>query len=868
MVCTEFNIDIPDKYRIVSYYLDPTKRKPLKGRSLEQANTRLSAIASDLEKESDNLNQVQLYSEIVKHVTETLDIYSPLNPSDKMEKKIYRFIQKPETTRLVSQKRAAYRQYLSAKIKNQACVSERWTQYKKKRNKANIAARKDRDRYSVGLLEVNLKDSKSVWDYIRSFEGVKDFNTNEITLSINGREGAELAERFADYFYKRSNLVDAENAQCFEEHMTLKPFREGTPYDISKILPMDPQILTTVKTKPSYTCGPDTISLKHLNALLPSLQGILKTCFNKEFSEFPDISKCYTRLIPKERIIPGQKLTLKSQRPIAELDILPKYTFVKSFMEEFSQMVIPHLNNNQYALPGKGCPIILAETLDEISFGIAQKKPVIAAFYDFSNAFCTTFHEATMKIVRQYNFTDRTLDLLQQFIEQSDTHVKFSDQNGFHISTMRHHDNGELQGQIGSDIVFTVTNDDIQPDNVYNVVTKRFKYVDDTTDINISETVREMFLSLKHNLKKLINQASAVGLKLNDDKTGLMPFNIAKADYDPDFKEEQYITEKTLFGVKFANVNNKLSCEDQATSVIRSLGGSTNIIAAMRKFKNTSLASRIKCAEGLVWKSLWCIDTIYPFISQATKDDIDVAVRRLLKAAGLNNTMSSNLLIKLTIKIPVYMIAKKRNIVVGLKRSDLDVIKNDRYIVKKSARVLSMPLMNDFAYSFNKIAYKSRKFIVDTFDPLNSTAMDKIKEVLHKHFVAKFDEVSLLGPLKKTKEVILNENRYFIRKRPRENEDDISPSEEPSESETECSFSSDDEEPPLPIITTPKGQRSRIRSISNMRIINKCLAPKSTVQQPEKEEQISYHSDPLRTPKRKRIRFEDNNHLHDRRGIG
>jgi len=62
--------------------------------------------------------------------------------------------------------------------------------------------------------------------------------------------------------------------------------------------------------------------------LLPSIEKPLNEILNKPLEFLGDINSNYNRLIPKGF---SDKMTEKSVRPIAELNILAKYTFIRIF---------------------------------------------------------------------------------------------------------------------------------------------------------------------------------------------------------------------------------------------------------------------------------------------------------------------------------------------------------------------------------------------------------------------------------------------------------------------------------------------------------------------------------------------------------
>ena len=185
---------------------------------------------------------------------------------------------------------------------------------------------------------------------------------------------------------------------------------------------------------------------------------VLQNTIDTSLYEFTDISQSYTRLLSKEKVTAKTVFTEKSQRPISELNVLAKYGSVKIFVDMLRNELLSKLKSNQYAFPGKGGPMAIVKTLDDISEQSAQGKRAFLLLWDFSNAFCTTIHDITIKIAKRFNLSERIVKLLEQFLEQSFSAIKMSDKDGYYISSVIHTNRGSPQGQIGSDFMFALIN--------------------------------------------------------------------------------------------------------------------------------------------------------------------------------------------------------------------------------------------------------------------------------------------------------------------------------------------------------------------------------------------------------------------------
>ena len=125
--------------------------------------------------------------------------------------------------------------------------------------------------------------------------------------------------------------------------------------------------------------------------------------------------------------------------------------------------------------------------------------------------------------------------LLNQFLEQTFSVIKISDQKGVYLSNEIDMVRGNPQGQLGSDFIFAMINDRIQPENILDEIIMRVKYVDDFTDVIVHDTPKGVFTSLRENESILQLQATSVGLKLNLGKLHILPLNIPESEYDPEY---------------------------------------------------------------------------------------------------------------------------------------------------------------------------------------------------------------------------------------------------------------------------------------------------------------------------------------------
>jgi hypothetical protein len=369
------------------------------------------------------------------------------------------------------------------------------------------------------------------------------------------------------------------------------------------------------------------------------------------------------------------------------------------------------------------------------------------------------------------------------------------------IDTVR----GEQQGQIGSDFVFAMINDDIDPENVLDEIIDRIKYVDDFTDIIAHDTVEGVFKSLKHNERRLHNQATSVGLKLNLGKLKILPLNIKESEYDPEYLTRGpdgtsvYCNDAMFLGFHAEIVNpphllnlvedelelaglldpiispepvelrkakkprnSKISGKMAAANLISRLNQSIRTIATLRKFEK-DIGNLVKAATALAWSNCYDLGLILAYCGEKSPcwKQVCVTIRRLLKSAGLDYMMDSSVLYKVSLKMDPLCIARKQIIQAGIKLIDHTQLHDRSFKVIRTYGDEKLPFRYRFLFEFNNLPLDLRKFISDNLDPLDRLKMDKIRTHLKSHFIREFDpECPATGISKEKRNQLLSKNLY------------------------------------------------------------------------------------------------------------
>ena len=484
---------------------------------------------------------------------------------------------------------------------------------------------------------------------------------------------------------------------------------------------------------------------------MPALKTTLQSAIDKPLYGFTDITKSYTRLLSKEKVKDGSVFTEKSQRPISELNVLPKYGSIKIFVDQLRSQVLRVMKDNQYAFPGKGGPMAIVKTLDDASQYSAESKRVLILFWDFSNAFCTTIHGLTIKIAEKYNLSGRMIGLLTQFLEQSFAAIKMSDKDGFYISNEIHTGRGSPQGQIGSDFSFAMINDGIDPVPILDEIINRTKYVDDFTDVMSAFLADTLFRSYRHQETIIKPMASSVGLKLNESKTLIVPMNFCVDELDFTFKKRYRKNAKLLefelaindprtkdfpnlekacslaepltlcrepgkrkYTPKCATING----DPAASNLISRLNENIRTICTLRKHER-DISKKVKAATALVWASCYDIGMVNVYCSDKKWSEICVGIRKVIKAAGIDHMTDPKILYRVSMGYDPRLMARKQIIQLGLKFLDSDTVRGNNYLIPTQPGVENRPFETRFRSEFSLLPLVTRKSAIDNLDVLN-----------------------------------------------------------------------------------------------------------------------------------------------------
>ena len=468
-----FDVGAPSKWVDQTYFLDPTRRPPIPSHKLPTVIGELSSKFETEMIEIAGMDHDEIVSYTQKSIKESLDRHNPMNSSQEFKKRIYVKPQSEDLRNARFFRNLLFNRYRKAKRQkaSEEIFAVKWDAYRVSRNFVTKMKREESYQFHKNFVQKAIDEGKNIWQSIKKFQPSKRVDTSRSTIQINGKSGVDLANHMANFIAGRAKLVSTTQVS---EHSEFIPYPtdkiiniEGHDRENSSDVGEKVKTVHTLfkpKKKANLAAGPDTISHRHILDLMPAIEPVLTAAIEKPINKFPDISRNFNRLISKEAVTINKKLTEKSQRPIAELDLIPKYSSIRLFIDDLKKELIPKMNNNQFSFPGKGTPMAIVKILDTFAMHAANGKKSLLAIYDFSNAFCTLIHPVVLKIASSYGISEQSMKLLEQFMEQSHSSIKMSDKNGYYMSDEIHTGVGNQQGQIGSDFIFSVANDATEPE--------------------------------------------------------------------------------------------------------------------------------------------------------------------------------------------------------------------------------------------------------------------------------------------------------------------------------------------------------------------------------------------------------------------
>jgi len=268
----------------------------------------------------------------------------------------------------------------------------------------------------------------------------------------------------------------------------------------------------------STSPGEDQIHYHLLKNLPRQYKELLLNLYNYSFRE-SHIPPTWKKACIIPILKPGKMPHLTtSYRPISLLSCVGKV--LEKIVADRLTYVLE--SNNAFSSTQAGFRRRLS-TMDQIARfektvrkAIAEKKIMIAVFFDLSNAFDRVWHFALLYKLASVGVEGRVLKWLQNYLRGRKFNVYFEGE----YSRTREITSGVPQGSILSPILFNVMVSDIPSD--INVTTS--EYADDITIYSVSDDIQQATRNTQIMIDKIEEWCCKWGLKMNYSKTKAMLF--------------------------------------------------------------------------------------------------------------------------------------------------------------------------------------------------------------------------------------------------------------------------------------------------------------------------------------------------------
>lgn len=222
----------------------------------------------------------------------------------------------------------------------------------------------------------------------------------------------------------------------------------------------------------------------------------------------------------------GQKQELQNYRPIAILSNLSKI-FERILSNRLMGFLKRHniLTTNQNAyISNRNTERGIFQLISDVIGSLNASKSVAGVFLDLSRAFDSIDHRRLYSKLTDIGIRGGTLDLLMSYLNNRKQLVQMRDMKGLmHTSDVAAVTGGVPQGSILGPLLFIVYVNNL-PLNVSRPIVL---YADDTSVVCSGDGTEDLVATIKNSMIELKDWFDFNHLKLNIDKTELIPFTTA-----------------------------------------------------------------------------------------------------------------------------------------------------------------------------------------------------------------------------------------------------------------------------------------------------------------------------------------------------
>lgn len=411
------------------------------------------------------------------------------------------------------------------KMRDISKSQKNWTDYKRYRNTTKHLIRKAKCKHFSESV-TNLKDTKSIWQHLRSVNNKSKVTTSSLPNELNIdneriTDSQDIAGKLNEYFTsvaKRLNQDDITSTSIdFTklQHFISTKVPENTYFKIPSITTQQVssfiQNLDSSKATGLDGIGPRLLKMVN-NIISPSIAALINKSLN--VGKFPKQLKI-AKVFPIFKS--GSKSDPSNYRPIS---ILP--TISKIFEKHVNKHLMGYLN--KYKLIHEcqsgfrqkhSCQTALVKLIDQWMACIDNGDIVGTLFIDFRKAFDMVDHSLLIKKLSLYKLSNTALDWFTSYLNTR-LQTIVCDQNKTNFSQLQ---SGVPQGSILGPTLFLLFINDLP---LFMNYCSTELFADDTTFHINGKTINEIEVKLQNDSKEANAWSKRNKMPINYDKTTSM----------------------------------------------------------------------------------------------------------------------------------------------------------------------------------------------------------------------------------------------------------------------------------------------------------------------------------------------------------
>ena len=451
-------------------------------------------------------------------------------PVKKRSRKESKFKEKPWINSKI-QKMMRIRDKILLKLKKKP-TDDNLNLYKKFRNRVSNVIKESKSRYFHNYFSSNSQNMKQLWSGIKSIISHKSSTSSSIN-KIQDKDGnvtidsSKISNIFNDFFVNVADEITKTIPKTPKSPLDYLSNRTSNSLFLTPVTFIEVNDLIKV-LNPSKSVGPNSIPIKLLKIIGPSVSPILALLVNQSFQNgiFPDklkIAKVITLFKKGNPELPS------NYRPISLLPIFSKifeklmyrrlYRFLEIHDVLFSlQFGFQENHSIDHAL------VSLTETVKNT---LDNKRFGCGIFIDLQKAFDTVNHKILLSKLEHYGVRGCALEWFRSYLSDRKQYVSVNGSNSNLLSIAC----GVPQGSVLGPLLFLIYINDL-PSSSKKL--NFYLFADDTNIYCESSDLSNLIKIVNRELRSVKKWLDANKLSLNIDKTNFIIFHSSSSSVPSD----------------------------------------------------------------------------------------------------------------------------------------------------------------------------------------------------------------------------------------------------------------------------------------------------------------------------------------------